>query len=405
MGAECSKELQGRYLMTELSFTAFSATTNPCAFNLYTTDTQFQADADKLVYFIQRTLGTPVVESELDLRQIWSAFEQATIEYGATINSYHAKNILLDLMGKGTGTLSGSEQSLPLGNSVEFARKYALQYSHEFGVGQSWPWYTGSVDLVADQQNYNILAAISGTGLLTGSNANQLIQVRKIHHYESVAAYRFFDTTSVMNYMANAMNFASYSPETIFYLLPIWEDVLRGTQLQLNQRVRRSNYSFDMKGYNLTVYPVPSRSQKLYFEWTVSKTDDNMNNTIGGVSLHRSVGVTSNISNAAFGHIGYKDINSIGRTWIWNMTLAFCKEMLANIRGKYGSLPVPEGSITLNTADLLSQAQREMENLRQTLRELLEQMSYKTLMQDRIELEDLQQRTLARIPLGIFISR
>lgn len=391
--------------MSELSFISFSGTQKPTAFGQFDSDTQFQADADKVVFFVQRNLGTPVLDSELDLRQIWTAFEQATLEYSQIINSNHAKNILIDLLGTTTGSMSGSENSLPLGNTVEFARKYAMQYSHEFGVGSPWPWYTASIDLRADQQNYNLLTAISGTGLLTGSNANELIQIRKIHHYEPTSAYRFFDTTSVMNFMANAMNFASYSPETIFYLLPIWEDVLRGTQLQLNQRVRRSNYSFDMKGYNLTVYPVPNRDSKLYFEWTVSKNQDNMNATIGGVSLHKSMGIVSNLSNAAFGHLSYSGINSIGRNWIWRMTLALCKELLANIRGKYGSLPIPDGSITLNSADLLSQAQTEMQNLRQELYELLEKMSYKNLTAERVELEDLHQRTLSRVPLLIFLSK
>ena len=391
--------------MADISFISFSATVHPTNFSIYDSDLIFQADADKIIYFVQRSLGTPVVESELDLRQIWGAFEQSTLEYGQTINSYHAKNILVDLLGSSTGSLSGSEQTLPLANTVEFARKYSLQYSHEFGANSPWPWYTASVDLLEDQQNYNLLTAISGTGLLTGSNADQLVQVRKIHHYERTAAYRFFDTTSVLNYMANSMNFSSYSPETIFYLLPIWEDVLRGTQLSLNQRVRRSNYSFDVKGYNLTIYPVPNRAEKLYFEWTVSKTPDNMNASVAGVSLHKSVGVTSNISNAAFGHLSYSGINAIGRNWIWRMTLAICKEVLANIRGKYGQLPVPEGSITLNTADLLSQSQTEMNNLRQELREMLEQMSYKQLVSDRVELEDLNARTLKRVPLLVYISR
>ncbi len=390
--------------MAELSFISFSGTNRPSAFGTFDADLDFQRDADNMVYMVQRFLGAPVVESELDLREIWTAFEAATLEYNYTVNLYHGKNILIDLLGQSTGSLSGSEQSLPMGSSVEFARKYALQYNHEFGIQSPWAWYTASVDLLADQQNYNLITAISGTGLLTGSNANQLIQIRKVHHYEPTSAYRFFDTTSVLNYMANAMNFASYSPETIFYLLPIWEDVLRGTQLQLNQRVRRSNYSFDIKGYNLTVYPVPNYNHKLYFEWTVSKNQDNIN-SIAGVSLNRSVGVVSNITNAAFGNIAYSGINSIGRHWIRQMTLAMCKEILANIRGKYSQLPVPDGSITLNASDLLSQAQNEMNNLRQQLREILDALSFKQLTMDRVELQELTDRLLAKIPLCVYISR
>lgn len=388
--------------MADLAFVSFSGTTRPTAFGLFDADAQFQADADRMVYYIQREMGAPVIDSELDLRQIWTAFEQASIEYSTTINTYHAKNVMLDLLGRSTGSLSGSEGALPLFNTSEFSRKILIQYSAEFGANSPYAWMTASVNLIPNQQTYDLLAPISG--ILSGtSNANQLVQIRKVHHYEPTAAYRFFDTTSVMNFMANNMNFASYSPETIFYLLPIWEDVLRGTQLSLNQRVRRSNYSFDIQGYQLRVYPVPTRAQKLYYEWSVSR--DPLNATIGGVPLHQSRGVTSNLSNVAFGHIGYGNINSIGKTWIWRMTLAMSKEILGNIRSAYSSIAIPDGSITLNGPELISQAKSEMENLRQELREILEQLSYKNLMSERVELEELAKKSASNVPLLIYVSR
>lgn len=387
--------------MADLVFTSFSGTTRPTAWGTYDNDAQFRSDADRMVYFVQRELGAPVLESELDLRQIWTCFENATQEWSTTINLHHAKNIMVDLLGRSTGTMSGSENALPLFNTSEFARKILIQYDAEAGLNSPYPWFSASIDLVSDQQRYNLLTPI--TGILTGSNANQLVQIRRVHHYEPTAAYRFFDTTSVMNFMANNMNFASYSPETIFYLLPIWEDILRGTQLSLNQRVRRSNYSFDIHGYELVVYPTPTKSMKLWYEWTVAK--DPMNATIGGASLHKSQGVMSTVSNLAFGHLSYSDINSIGKTWIQKMTLAMCKEVLGNIRSYYSNIPIPDGSITLNGPELLSQAQREMENLRQSLKEILDELSYKKLLADRLEIEELAKASMTNVPLKIYISR
>ena len=52
---------------------------------------------------------------------------------------------------------------------------------------------------------------------------------------------RFFDSTSAINYLNNEFSFESFTPETVFYVLPVFEDVLRGGQLDLSQRVRRSN--------------------------------------------------------------------------------------------------------------------------------------------------------------------
>ena len=247
--------------MSDLSFVSFSGTTRPTAFGLYDADEQFQQDADRVVYYVQRKLGAPVIDSELDLRDIWTSFENAASEYSQTINTAHARNVLLDMLGQPTGSLSGSENVYPLGNSQEFARKLTFQYAHEFGANSPYEWKTGSFITSEGTQNYNLYNAISAS-IPDGTN----VQIRKVHHYEPTHAYRFFDTTSVLNFMGNSLGFESYSPETIFYLLPIWEDVLRGTQLALNQRVRRSNYSFDIRGYDIRLYPAPSRAERVFFE-------------------------------------------------------------------------------------------------------------------------------------------
>lgn len=387
--------------MPDLAFTSFSGTTRPTAMGLYDNDLEFQADADKMVYFVQRSLGAPVIDSELDLREIWGAFEQATLEYSQTINTHHARNVLLDLLGTSTGSLSGSENIYPIANQVETAKRMAIQYSHEFGAGGPYRWFTGSIDLVPGQQKYDLWSSSLSAAVEAEGGVNRTVRVRKIHHYEPFAAYRFFDTTSVLNFLGNAMNFESYSPETIFYLLPIWEDVLRGTQLELNQRVRRSNYSFDLIGYDLTLYPTPSSARKLFFEYSFSRDASDAETDRGGFT---SRGVVSNLSNIAFGHLGYSDINSIGKNWIWRMTLAFCKEILGHMYSKYSSLPIPSGDIQLNGGELIARGREDQANLRQELRETLEGMSYRNLLEEKNSIEDSAKKTLNNIPLLIYIS-
>jgi hypothetical protein len=387
--------------MADLNFVSFSGTTRPTAFQLYDDDSDFQTDADKVVYFVQRKLGTPVVDSELDLRQIWSSFEEATIEYSSLINAHHARNVLIDFLGESTGTLSGTENSYPLSNEAAFQRNLTTQWSSEAGVGGPIAWHSSSVTLTTGQNKYDLWSVISAS--LTGDYANRTVTIRKIHHYEPTAAYRFFDTTSVLNFLGNALHFESYTPETIFYLLPIWEDVLRGTQLQLNQRVRRSQYSFDLKGFELTLYPVPTvgnSGQKIFFEYTIQTSPVDPN-----IRGHRSLGVVSNLSNIAFGHIGYSNINSIGKTWIWKMTSALSKEILGGIRSKYASLPIPGSDITLNGADLIREGREDQANLRLELKETLSEMSYKTLMAERLELQDIAVQNSKKIPLLIYKSK
>jgi len=320
------------------------------------------------------------------------------MEYSETINRNHARNVLIDLLGLSSGTLSGSEGMLPLSNNTSLSRRLTIQYAYETQLNSAFPTYTGSIQLISGVQRYDLMSIITGSHP-TFNKGN--IQIRKVHHYESVTAYRFFDTTSTLNFLGNNMNFASYSPETIFYLLPIWEDVLRGNQLEFNQRVRRSNYSFEIQGFNIRIFPTPTRDMKVFFEYTTTPNPSD-ESIFGSGSI---LGVQSNLSNVAFGFLNYSGINSIGKTWIYNMTVARCKVVLANIRSKYDSLPIPNGEVHLNGTMLEAQGVREMENLRQELKETLELLSYKNLMQERSDIQDLAIKDWNRLPKFIYRSR
>ena len=87
----------------------------------------------------------------------------------------------------------------------------------------------------------------------------------------------------------------------------------------------------------------------------------------------------SNISNIPFGNLVYNRINSIGRQWIRQYSLALSKEMLGLIRSKFSTVPIPGADLTLNGADLVSQAREDKNNLITQLKEMLETMTYDKL--------------------------
>ena len=81
----------------------------------------------------------------------------------------------------------------------------------------------------------------------------QRCSISEVFHFNPQAAYRFFDTTSAINYLNNEFSFESFTPETIFYVLPVFEDILRAGQLDLSNRVRRSNYSYKIIGTKIRI--------------------------------------------------------------------------------------------------------------------------------------------------------
>ena len=112
----------------------------------------------------------------------------------------------------------------------------------------------------------------------------------------------------------------------------------------------------------------------------------------------------ANVAEVPYENPTYSFINSVGRQWIFNYTLALAKEILAYIRGKYTTVPIPGAETTLNQADLLGDARTEKEALLTNLRETLDATSRGAqLTAQAQEVEDLQ-TTLRAVPNTIFIG-
>ena len=352
----------------------FENTTSPTPFGIYDSETDFISDADNIVTFVKRKLGDDILSVELTKKQIWGNFEEATLEYSSILNQYQAKSQLVNFLGFSTGSMSGSEEKF-IRENLEFLSRFAEPYAMEAGIGGSYNSLSGSIELEVGRQDYNIYTELSGANGLLFDNTKGKLKIEEVFHYNPQAAYRFFDTTSAINYLNNEFSFESFTPETVFYILPVYEDILRGGQLDLSNRVRRSNFSYKITGTNFRIYPIPTKSKKLFFrirQYPDPTSPSYRDDTIHGVS---------NMSNLPFGNVKYNRINSIGRQWIRSYALALSMEQLGYIRGKFGSIPVPNSDVTLNSSDLISNGRSDRDGLKEKLRELLDSMTYDKLME------------------------
>lgn len=353
----------------------FANITNPTPFGFYDLESDFITEADSMVVFVKRKLGDDVLSVELTKKQIFANFEEAVLEYSSIVNQYQAKSQLVDFLGFPTGSImSGSEERFPRQN-LEFLTRFAEPYAMEAGIGGSYNMMSGSISLEAGRQDYDIYTELkdeSGTPLFDDSRGK--IKVVEVYHFNPQAAYRFFDTTSAINYLNNEFSFESFTPETIFYVLPVFEDILRAGQLDLSNRVRRSNYSYRVEGTKIRIFPTPTVENKTLWirmrQYADPLSPAYTDNTSYGVS---------NMSNIPFGNIQYNRINSIGRQWIRQYTAALCMQTLGQIRSKFGNIPVPGDTVQLNGGDLLSNGRSDAEALKTTLREMLDSMTYEKL--------------------------
>ena len=388
----------------------FVNTLKPTPFGLFDEDGQFQSEADAMVTFVKRKLGDDILSVELTKRQIWACFEESAMEYSRLINEHQADSQLANLLGVATGSLvSGSHNVGPHGyenmyarENVEFLLRRAEPYAMEAGIGGSYNTMSGSIQLQNNKQDYDIYTELKDDDgdviydKQTAGNKSKL-RVVEVFHFSPQAAYRFFDTTSAINYLNNEFSFESFTPETVFYVLPVFEDILRAGQMDLSNRVRRSNYSYRISGTKIRIYPKPTTDSPKKLWMRVAFQPDAFNpayedDTIFGVN---------SLANVPYGNLKFAAINSMGRQWIRQYTLANSKELLGLVRSKFSTIPIPGADLTLNGGDLVSQGREEKEKLTTTLKETLDKLTYASMMESEATAVEAQVRLMKMIPMPI----
>ena len=386
---------------------SFANTLTPTPFGFFDSDSDFQTEADAMITFVKRRLGDDILSVELTRKQIWSCLEEAFLEYGSLVNQYQAKSQLISLLGMQTGSLDEATQKLPR-DTLNYVIRLAEPYGVEAGLGGTYNTVSGSITLKQNIQDYDLYTDLvdPSTGIAVVSSSlnpeRRKMRIFEIMHFNPSAAYRFFDTTSAINYLNNEFSFESFTPETVFYVLPVFEDILRGGQMNISNRVRRSNYSYRVTGTKLRIFPTPTAVNPLKL-WVRVGFESN---PLSPAFPDKSIDGVSNLSNVPYGNFVYSKVNSMARQWVRQYTLALCKELLGMIRSKFKSVPIPGGDLQLDGDDLKSSGKEEKEKLKTDLKEMLESMTYSKLVETKAaEVDNLQKLLKAiPVPMGRVIS-
>jgi hypothetical protein len=202
------------------------------------------------------------------------------------------------------------------------------------------------------------------------------------------------------------MGFAGFSPATQFLMTPIFEDLLRGQAIEFNDMVRKSSYSFEIVNNKLKLFPIPTTNYKVYFDYAL-ENDREKNTYYSGSSSTPSAHLPdqiSDFSNVPYEDVVYSKINSPGRQWIRKYYLALCKEILGSIRQKYSTIPIPGGEVTLDGAELRSEASTEKEALMTQLRDMLESSLPSKLIEEQAMKAEKSTEILKKVPMMIYIG-
>lgn len=369
-------------------------------FGFYDTDTEFTSSADKVASFCAIRLGYPLMDVELNSGSFYACFEEAITTYGNEVYQAQAVQNYMSLEGGDTGT--------PLNNTVispnlQTVIRITQNYGTEAGVGGDVNLYKGALTVSASVQDYDLKAWALGQGI-SGS-----IEIRRVFYEAPPAILRYFDpyagTGTGIQSLMDAFDFGSFSPGVNFLLMPASYDVLKIQAIEFNDQIRKSAYSFEIHNNVLRLLPVPTRDGRIWFEYyKVSEKgglSDNLN-TAGGAT--GAAGPITNVSNVPFENPTYSQINSVGRQWIYRYTLALAKELLAYVRGKYTTVPVPGSEATLNQQDLLSDARAEKEALIGNLREILDGTSRVAQLERKSNESRYLSDILKEVPMVIYVG-
>ena len=393
------------YWSGSISGSFISGSSTP--FGLYDSDAEFRLDAPKTSVWVAKRLGYPIVNIELDNEQIWACFEESVSEYSAQINQFNIRNNLDILRGQPKGRVANFSQTLVDGSFLPTAIRMSQQYGTLAGVGGTTSIKRAYVHITASVQNYNLMTqavdvetSSSFASLFTGSST---VDVTKVFYESTPAISRFFDPYSVgaqgtLNLM-DEFGFGQYSPAAQFLLMPLYEDLLRIQAIEFNDTIRKSQHSFNIVDNKLQIFPVPTSATptKMYFEYISRDEFEHDSQTIQADSL-------SDYSDIPYDFIQYSNINDVGKQWIRKYTLALSKELLGAIREKYSSVPIPDGEVSLDGAALRAEAQVEKDMLMTQLRENLEEMSRKNVMENKTHESNHHQEMLRKVPLKLYVG-
>ena len=361
-------------------------------FGFYDNDPDFPTDAVKVAKFCAQRLGYPLTDVELQDMSFFTAFEEAVTVYGNELYSYQIRDNQLTLEGL---PISGSNLNTSLITpSFEPIVRLTEMYGAEAGTGGNVTYYTGSFPLTASKQTYDLKEWAVNQGI-SGS-----IEIKKVFYENSPAINKMYDP-----YLGNGLNlmnsfgFGGMSPGIgAFMMMPTNLTIASIQAIEISETVRRSNYSFELKNNNLTIFPVPiTGSGNFRFEYI--KREERISG-----SVTNTPGNVTNVSNSPYTNPTYAGINSVGRQWIFEYTLAISKEMLGYVRGKYGTIPIPNANVTLNQSDLISAATAEKNSLIERLRSYFDETSRKSLLERRSQEAEFKQTELKQVPYTIYIG-
>jgi hypothetical protein len=379
----------------------------PTPFGFYDGDSQFKTDANKVANFCALRLGYPIENVELQDINFWAGFEEATTIYGNELYAFQTRDNYLTLEGAPTSVDVNTDIVTPsMANIVRLSQ----QYGEEAGAGGNVNWLKGRLPLIPGQQRYDLSKWAEDEGIVGG------IEIKNVYYQAPPAISQLYSPALLAGQGGlggvPAAGLYGFGYGTATYLMMPTSFTMQNMQaIEMMNQVTLSNYTFNIVNNIISVFPVPGTSAfgedgfeggldyGIYLVFDFIKIQDRLDSAFGD-----GTNKISNTSNVPYVNPVYTQINSIGRSWIFEYTLARAKDALGLVRNKYSTIPIPGSDVTLNGDNLVSSAATEREALIVRLREYFDQTSRQALLERRQAESVARVAEINNVPMTIFIG-
>jgi hypothetical protein len=368
-------------------------------FGFYDYNPDFQKDADKVAKFCGLRLGYPIENVELQDINFYAAFEEAVTVYSNELFAYKQREDYLSIEGS-SFTYEESNvnfQDAIVTPSLQKIVDLSEQYGTWAGVGGNTDWHSGSVYLTSSVQDYNLDVWAESQGI-SGSD----IEIMRVFYEPIPASIQMYGglgyAGSGLGAFANA-GMAGYGANS-FLMLPLSYDLQMMQGIEMFRDVLFSQFTFQLINNKLRIFPIPTDADEggqLWFQYMLKSEEE-------CATVDIDPNTISNISQVPYRNVDYDTINSVGRSWIFEYTLALVKEILGYVRGKYTQVPIPGAEVTLNQADLLTSSTADKNALIDRLRAYFDDTSRQKLLERRQAESIARNSELEQVPMTIFIG-
>ena len=387
-------------------------------------NTNFVSGASDQVSYTYKMLGGDVLDVELTPGAVYAHYELACLEYSYHINTHQAKNVLANLLGMSTGTFDhdghmtnsgsvGTNINLKLPRyEFRYAKRVGDGVAQAAGFGGGLTEYSASFKLKNGVQDYHLQNLISASAAEDGTDAatgktppytrkveGKKVTIRKVFYKTPQSAWRFYGYFGGLNVVGNLNHYGQFADDTTFEIIPTFHNKLQAMAFEDHLYTRLSHFSYEIHNNELRIYPAPDGSHPAYMWVTFTLQKDGWqeeNDRESGIE-----GI-NNMNTLPFDNLPFQNINAIGKQWIRRYALALSKETLSHIRGKFTTIPIPGESVTLNHSELMSQAKEEQKALKEELKTMLDEMTYKAIAEQEAALLTAVDTAQQEVPLLIY---